>query len=58
MARKLRREYAGASYHVIDRGNYRRHLFRGNGTAVGFERCLDPPYTKRTLLLHRPLKVA
>jgi len=43
MARKLRREYAGACYHLIDRGNYRRHLFRGNGAAAAFERGLDPP---------------
>jgi hypothetical protein len=27
MARKLRLEYAGACYHVINRGNYRWHLF-------------------------------
>jgi len=41
MARKLRLEYAGACYHVINRGNYRRHLFRGKGAAAAFERCLD-----------------
>ena len=27
MARKLRLEYAGACYHVINRGNYRRPIF-------------------------------
>ena len=27
MARKLRIQYAGAIYHVINRGNYRRDLF-------------------------------
>lgn len=29
MARKLRIEYAGACYHVINRRNYRRDLFGG-----------------------------
>jgi len=41
MARKLRIEFAGACYHVINRGNYRRELFTGNGAAEAFERCLD-----------------
>jgi REP element-mobilizing transposase RayT len=40
MARKLRLEYAGACYHVINRGNYRRDLFTGKGAAEAFERCL------------------
>lgn len=40
MARKLRVEYAGACYHVINRGNYRRNLFAGKGAAESFERCL------------------
>jgi len=40
MARKLRVEYAGACYHVINRGNYRRDLFAGKGAAESFERCL------------------
>jgi len=35
VARKLRLEYAGACWHVINRGNYRRHLFRGKGAAAG-----------------------
>jgi REP element-mobilizing transposase RayT len=38
MARKLRLEYAGACYHVINRGNYRRDLFTGKGAAEAFER--------------------
>ncbi len=29
MARKVRIEWAGACYHVINRGNYRRDLFAG-----------------------------
>ena len=40
MARKLRIEFAGACYHVINRGNYRRQLFTGKGAAEAFERCL------------------
>jgi len=40
MARKLRLEYAGACYHVINRGNYRRDLFAGKGAAESFQRCL------------------
>src|SRR5476651_1300545 len=40
MARKLRLEYAGACYHVINRGNYRRDLFAGKGAAESFQGCL------------------
>ncbi len=40
MARKLRVEYAGACYHVINRGNYRRDLFVEDGAAEAFVRCL------------------
>jgi REP element-mobilizing transposase RayT len=40
MARKLRLEYPGACYHVINRGNYRRSLFAGKGAAEAFERVL------------------
>jgi REP element-mobilizing transposase RayT len=40
MARKLRVEFAGACYHVINRGNYRRDLFAGKGAAESFQGCL------------------
>jgi len=40
MARKLRLEYPGACYHVINRGNYRRALFDAPGAAAAFERSL------------------
>lgn len=33
-------EYAGACYHVINRGNYRRGLFEGKGAAEAFVRAL------------------
>jgi putative transposase len=40
MSRKLRLEYPEACYHVINRGNYRRNLFTGEGSAEAFERTL------------------
>lgn len=40
MARRLRLEFAGACYHVINRGNYRRDLFNGKGAAESFQQCL------------------
>jgi REP element-mobilizing transposase RayT len=33
-------EYGGACYHVINRGNYRRDLFAGEGAAESFRVCL------------------
>ena len=36
MARRLRIEYAGALYHVINRGNYRRDVFESVGAAEAF----------------------
>ena len=40
MARRVRIEYAGACYHVINRGNYRRDLFSRRGAAQAFVTCL------------------
>lgn len=40
MARQLRLEYAGARYHVLNRGNYRRDLFTGKGAADSDVRLL------------------
>ena len=40
MARKLRLEYAGACYHVINRGNCRSDVFGSSGAAHAFEVCL------------------
>ena len=40
MARKVRIEYGGACYHVINRGNYRRNLFAETGAAEAFQACL------------------
>jgi REP element-mobilizing transposase RayT len=36
MARRLRIQYPGAIYHVINRGNYRRDLFTSPGEAQAF----------------------
>jgi REP element-mobilizing transposase RayT len=40
MARKLRIQFGGARYHVINRGNYRKDLFGTDGAAKAFEECL------------------
>jgi hypothetical protein len=40
MARKLRLEYPGACYHVINRGNYRGAVFKTKGARLAFEVCL------------------
>ena len=40
MARRLRIQYPGAKYHVINRGNYRRDAFAANGAAEALERTL------------------
>src|SRR5580698_1694568 len=40
MARKLRLEFPGAIYHVINRGNYRSDLFGTQGARGAFVRCL------------------
>jgi hypothetical protein len=40
MARKLRFEYPGALYHIINRGNYRRWIFDAAATRTAFEACL------------------
>ena len=40
MAHKLRVEFAGACYHVLNRGNYRSDLFAPAGAARSFQECL------------------
>lgn len=40
MARRLRIQFEGAVYHVINRGNYRRDVFETADQAAAFERCL------------------
>ncbi|RKX35548.1 MAG: transposase [Verrucomicrobia bacterium] len=41
MARKLRIEYQGALYHVLNRGNYRRDVFERAGEAIAFTGALE-----------------
>lgn len=52
MARKLRLEFPGACYHVINRGNYRRDLFAPRGAAEAFERVLFEACTRFGWRLH------
>ena len=40
MARRLRLQYEGARYHVINRGNYRRDVFETTGATTAFEAVL------------------
>ena len=40
MARSIRVEFAGARYHVINRGNYRKNLFSTHKTAEAFTKTL------------------
>jgi putative transposase len=41
MARKLRLQFPGAIYHVINRGNYRADVFETDGAKTVFLDCLD-----------------
>ena len=41
VARKLRIQYPGALYHVINRGNYQRDVFETVGAAQAFEVVLN-----------------
>ena len=41
MARKLRVQYEGALYHVVNRGNYRRDVFESPGAAQAFVNVLE-----------------
>jgi REP element-mobilizing transposase RayT len=52
MARKLRLEFPGACYHVINRGNYRGDIFRTVGAKAAFERCLFEACRKSRWVLH------
>lgn len=52
MARKLRLEFPGACYHVINRGNYRADVFATEGAKAAFERCLFEACAKSAWRLH------
>ncbi len=52
MARKLRLEFPGAIYHVINRGNYRTWIFREEGAKAAFEECLFAACARYDWALH------
>ena len=52
MPRQPRLEYEGAIYHVINRGNYRRHVFSTDGAKEAFLRGLDETATKLGWRIH------
>jgi len=52
MARKLRVEFPGAIYHVINRGNYRADIFATAGARGAFTRCLEEACQKSGWRLH------
>jgi REP element-mobilizing transposase RayT len=52
MARKLRLEFPGACYHVINRGNYRRDLFATARTKAAFVDCLFDACARSAWHLH------
>lgn len=52
MARKLRLEFPGANYHVINRGNYRSWIFSAEKTKLAFESCVFEACQRSEWLLH------
>jgi len=52
MTRKLRLEFPGATYHVINRGNYRQNVFEAKGAADAFERTLGETCERFGWLIH------
>lgn len=52
MPRKLRLEFPGAIYHVINRGNYRAYVFETDGAREAFEGCLFEACEKSQWVLH------
>jgi len=52
MARKLRLEFPGACYHVINRGNYRADIFKTEGARAAFETCLFEACAEYNWVLH------
>ena len=52
MARKVRLEYRGAFYHVINRGNYRSWIFETDGAKKSFLKCLKEAADAMNWRLH------
>ena len=52
VARKLRIQFPGALYHVINRGNYRSDIFATEGAKGAFLECLDEACGKTGWRIH------
>jgi putative transposase len=52
MARPLRLESEDGVYHVLNRGNYRADIFRGDKAKASFLRCLDEACAKTGWRVH------
>jgi REP element-mobilizing transposase RayT len=52
MARPLRMESEAGVYHVLNRGNYRSDIFRGEKTRQAFLQCLDQACVKTGWQIH------
>ena len=52
MARRLRLQYDGALYHIINRGNYRRDVFETAGATRAFEAALFEAADRHRWRLH------
>lgn len=52
MPRKIRIEYPGACYHVINRGNYRSWIFESPGARKSFLECLKKVCEAKNWTLH------
>jgi REP element-mobilizing transposase RayT len=52
MARPLRMESEAGVYHVLNRGNYRSDIFRGEKTKQAFLQCLDQACVKTGWQVH------
>ena len=54
MARKLRLEYPGAVYHVINRGNYRTNVFQSEGAKAASWKVTIAVHLKETTQASNP----
>jgi putative transposase len=52
MPRKVRIEFEGACYHLINRGNYRSWIFKSKGARESFLECLKQVCESQGWLLH------
>ena len=55
MVRKLRIEYPGAIYHVMNRGDQRENIYRGNAERERFLRTLPASQTLLSRLFQLPI---